>query len=248
MTDIKTGSGPPIKAGQTAVVHYTGWLYVEEAPDNKGAKFDSSRDRNEPFRFRLGAGEVIKGWDQGVAGMAVGGQRRLVIPRIPRLRPARCRRRDPAGRDAAVRHRAAWNRIARAPRAERLTLRGPAGAIDALIEIPAARGARLRRHLPSASALRRRARKQSRAHPRAQLPGARCADAALQLSRCRQERRPLRRRASARPPMRSPSWPTDARAGRPAAVARRILIRRRGRRARSTSAPNLKCWSPSHRR
>ena len=61
-------------------MHYTGWLYVEEAADNKGAKFDSSRDRNDPFRFRLGAGEVIKGWDQGVAGMAVGGQRRLVIP------------------------------------------------------------------------------------------------------------------------------------------------------------------------
>jgi FKBP-type peptidyl-prolyl cis-trans isomerase FkpA len=80
MTDIKTGSGTPIKAGQTALVHYTGWLFVEEAPDNKGAKFDSSRDRHEPFRFRLGGGEVIKGWDQGVAGMAVGGRRLLVIP------------------------------------------------------------------------------------------------------------------------------------------------------------------------
>jgi FKBP-type peptidyl-prolyl cis-trans isomerase len=80
MTDIKTGSGDPIKAGQTAVVHYTGWLYAKDAEDNKGQKFDSSRDRNEPFRFRVGGGEVIKGWDQGVAGMAVGGQRRLVIP------------------------------------------------------------------------------------------------------------------------------------------------------------------------
>lgn len=80
MTDIKTGSGNPIKSGQTAVVHYTGWLYVEDAADNKGKKFDSSRERNEPFRFRVGGGNVIKGWDQGVAGMAVGGQRRLVIP------------------------------------------------------------------------------------------------------------------------------------------------------------------------
>ena len=80
MSDIHTGSGNPIKSGQTAVVHYTGWLFAAEAPENKGKKFDSSRDRNQPFRFRVGAGEVIKGWDQGVAGMAVGGQRRLVIP------------------------------------------------------------------------------------------------------------------------------------------------------------------------
>jgi FKBP-type peptidyl-prolyl cis-trans isomerase len=80
MSDIHTGSGDPIKFGQTAVVHYTGWLFAQASPDNKGKKFDSSRDRNQPFRFRVGAGEVIKGWDQGVAGMAVGGQRRLVIP------------------------------------------------------------------------------------------------------------------------------------------------------------------------
>jgi FKBP-type peptidyl-prolyl cis-trans isomerase FkpA len=80
MTDIKSGSGNPIKPGQTAVVHYTGWLYDQAAVDNKGTKFDSSRERNEPFRFRVGGGEVIKGWDQGVAGMAVGGRRRLVIP------------------------------------------------------------------------------------------------------------------------------------------------------------------------
>jgi FKBP-type peptidyl-prolyl cis-trans isomerase FkpA len=80
MTDSKSASGAPIKAGQTAVVHYTGWLFVEEAPDNKGAKFDSSRDRNDPFRFRVGGGEVIKGWDQGVAGMQVGERKRLVIP------------------------------------------------------------------------------------------------------------------------------------------------------------------------
>jgi len=62
------------------MVHYTGWLYDSAAPENKGAKFDSSRDRGVPFGFFLGAGKVIKGWDQGVVGMKVGGQRRLVIP------------------------------------------------------------------------------------------------------------------------------------------------------------------------
>jgi FKBP-type peptidyl-prolyl cis-trans isomerase len=61
-------------------VHYTGWLYDEARPDHKGSKFDSSRDRNEPFAFRLGAGQVIAGWDQGVAGMKVGGTRTLTIP------------------------------------------------------------------------------------------------------------------------------------------------------------------------
>jgi len=80
MTDIKTGTGPAIKAGQTAVVHYTGWLYSDSAPQKKGRKFDSSRDRNEPFSFPLGGGQVIQGWDEGVAGMQVGGQRQLVIP------------------------------------------------------------------------------------------------------------------------------------------------------------------------
>jgi FKBP-type peptidyl-prolyl cis-trans isomerase len=80
MTDIKTGTGPAIQKGQTAVVHYTGWLYDEKAPEKKGRKFDSSRDRNQPFDFELGAGMVIQGWDEGVEGMQVGGQRRLVIP------------------------------------------------------------------------------------------------------------------------------------------------------------------------
>ena len=61
-------------------MHYTGWLYVEDAPDHKGKKFDSSLDRNDPFSFPVGGGQVIQGWDQGVAGMQVGGQRRLVIP------------------------------------------------------------------------------------------------------------------------------------------------------------------------
>jgi FKBP-type peptidyl-prolyl cis-trans isomerase len=61
-------------------VHYTGWLYDQTRPDRKGNKFDSSRDRNEPFSFNLGAGEVIRGWDEGVAGMKVGGRRTLTIP------------------------------------------------------------------------------------------------------------------------------------------------------------------------
>jgi len=80
MTDVKQGSGTEAVAGKTVVVHYTGWLFDAAAPENKGTKFDSSRDRGDPFDFPLGAGHVIKGWDQGVAGMKVGGQRTLVIP------------------------------------------------------------------------------------------------------------------------------------------------------------------------
>ena len=80
MTDSKVGTGTEATAGKTVSVHYTGWLYDTGAPDNKGKKFDSSRDRNEPFAFPLGGGQVIKGWDEGVAGMKVGGQRTLVIP------------------------------------------------------------------------------------------------------------------------------------------------------------------------
>jgi FKBP-type peptidyl-prolyl cis-trans isomerase len=79
-TDLAPGNGPEIKSGQTALVHYTGWLYDAAAPENKGQKFDSSVDRNEPFEFPVGAGMVIKGWDEGVVGMKVGGKRRLVIP------------------------------------------------------------------------------------------------------------------------------------------------------------------------
>jgi FKBP-type peptidyl-prolyl cis-trans isomerase len=67
-------------AGQTVTVHYTGWLFDPAAADSKGQKFDSSRDRGQPFSFRLGAGEVIPGWDQGVAGMRVGEHRTLTIP------------------------------------------------------------------------------------------------------------------------------------------------------------------------
>src|SRR3569832_2913114 len=79
ITDVKKGTGPAITAGQTAVVHYTGWLYSPDAKDHKGKKFDSSRDRNDPFSFNVGGGEVIGGWDQGVVGMQVGGHRTLVI-------------------------------------------------------------------------------------------------------------------------------------------------------------------------
>jgi FKBP-type peptidyl-prolyl cis-trans isomerase FkpA len=79
-TDVKAGTGTEAAAGKTVTVHYTGWLYDASAADHHGTKFDSSRDRNEPFAFPLGAGRVIKGWDQGVAGMKVGGQRTLVIP------------------------------------------------------------------------------------------------------------------------------------------------------------------------
>ena len=78
--DVKQGSGTVATAGKPVVVHYTGWLYDTSKPDSHGAKFDSSRDRSEPFGFTLGAGRVIKGWDEGVAGMKVGGKRTLVIP------------------------------------------------------------------------------------------------------------------------------------------------------------------------
>jgi FKBP-type peptidyl-prolyl cis-trans isomerase len=79
-TDTKLGKGEEAVAGHHVSVHYTGWLYDESAPDHKGKKFDSSRDRSEPFEFPLGAGHVIKGWDVGVQGMKVGGQRTLIIP------------------------------------------------------------------------------------------------------------------------------------------------------------------------
>lgn len=71
--DVTPGTGDEARAGQRVTVHYTGWL-------TNGQKFDSSRDRNDPFQFGLGQRQVIAGWDQGVAGMRVGGQRRLIIP------------------------------------------------------------------------------------------------------------------------------------------------------------------------
>lgn len=80
VTDLVKGIGDEALPGLVVVVHYTGWLYDPAAPDLRGKKFDSSRDRNQPFSFPLGAGHVIKGWEQGVPGMKVGGLRRLVIP------------------------------------------------------------------------------------------------------------------------------------------------------------------------
>jgi len=71
--EISVGQGAVAAAGQKVTVHYTGWL-------TDGTKFDSSKDRNDPFDFPLGAGRVIKGWDEGVAGMKVGGRRKLTIP------------------------------------------------------------------------------------------------------------------------------------------------------------------------
>ena len=78
--DERVGTGAEAQSGRVVTVHYTGWLYDASRPDQRGAKFDSSRDRNEPFMFNLGAGEVIRGWDEGVAGMKVGGRRILTIP------------------------------------------------------------------------------------------------------------------------------------------------------------------------
>jgi FKBP-type peptidyl-prolyl cis-trans isomerase FkpA len=79
-TDVKTGDGALATAGKTISVHYTGWLYDETAPNHHGKKFDSSRDRNTPFEFALGQGQVIPGWDHGVEGMKAGGQRMLIVP------------------------------------------------------------------------------------------------------------------------------------------------------------------------
>ena len=76
-TDVKVGTGATAQAGQTATVHYTGWLYIA---GEKGRQFDSSRTRGQPLSFPLGGGRVIKGWDEGVVGMKVGGQRTLIIP------------------------------------------------------------------------------------------------------------------------------------------------------------------------
>jgi len=75
--DDKEGAGESPKSGRTCVMHYTGWLWENDA---KGKKFDSSKDRGQPFEFTIGAGEVIKGWDEGVATMKVGGKRQLLIP------------------------------------------------------------------------------------------------------------------------------------------------------------------------
>ncbi len=78
--DTEVGSGAEAVPGTNVTVHYTGWLYDENAADRHGQKFDSSLDRGEPLTFPLGAGRVIRGWDEGVAGMKVGGKRTLMIP------------------------------------------------------------------------------------------------------------------------------------------------------------------------
>jgi FKBP-type peptidyl-prolyl cis-trans isomerase FkpA len=78
--DLIPGEGVEAVAGSHVTVHYTGWLYDPAQPEAKGRKFDSSRDAGQPFSFKLGARQVIAGWDQGVQGMKLGGQRELVIP------------------------------------------------------------------------------------------------------------------------------------------------------------------------
>jgi len=78
--DTRAGTGATAQAGQHVTVHYTGWLHDPARADGRGAKFDSSKDRGDPFRFHLGAGMVIAGWDEGVQGMRVGGTRVLQIP------------------------------------------------------------------------------------------------------------------------------------------------------------------------
>ena len=78
--DQTVGQGREAEAGLNVTVHYTGWLYDPSKPGGKGEKFDSSLDRGEPFTFLLGGQQVIRGWDEGVAGMKVGGKRTLIIP------------------------------------------------------------------------------------------------------------------------------------------------------------------------
>ena len=78
--DTQVGTGREAESGFNVTVHYTGWLFDPAAEGNKGKKFDSSLDRNQPFNFFLGGGQVIQGWDEGFAGMKVGGKRTLVIP------------------------------------------------------------------------------------------------------------------------------------------------------------------------
>ena len=78
--DNQFGEGREAEKGLTITVHYSGWIYDENEDDKKGNKFDSSKDRNEPFTFVLGVGQVIKGWDDGFAGMKIGGTRTIIIP------------------------------------------------------------------------------------------------------------------------------------------------------------------------
>ncbi|MDV0439167.1 FKBP-type peptidyl-prolyl cis-trans isomerase [Xanthomonas sacchari] len=79
-TDERVGDGAEARPGSRVTVHYTGWLYDEHAKDKRGEKFDASADHGQPFSFVLGGGQVIRGWDEGVAGMRVGGKRLLMLP------------------------------------------------------------------------------------------------------------------------------------------------------------------------
>jgi len=80
MIDEQVGSGAEARPGNQVTVHYTGWLYDENAKEQRGEKFDASADHGQPFSFTLGGGQVIRGWDEGVAGMRVGGKRKLMVP------------------------------------------------------------------------------------------------------------------------------------------------------------------------
>lgn len=79
-TDTVIGTGSSVGSTSAVEVHYDGWLYDPDAPDHRGAKFDSSRDKGRPFQFRVGSGIVIKGWEEGVQGMKVGGKRQIIVP------------------------------------------------------------------------------------------------------------------------------------------------------------------------
>jgi peptidylprolyl isomerase len=126
--DIKVGTGPSPKSGQTCVMHYTGWLYENGA---KGKKFDSSVDRGQPFEFPIGTGRVFKGWDEGVATMKVGGKRTLIIPPELGYGAQGAGRRHSAERNAHLRRRAA--------RRERL-----AGRTVACVQPPSSAGGGIR--------------------------------------------------------------------------------------------------------
>ena len=80
ITDLKVGKGAPALPGTVVAVHYTGWLQDATQPDGKGSKFDSSRDRGRPFQFKVGAGQVIRGWDEAFSSMKVGERRKIVLP------------------------------------------------------------------------------------------------------------------------------------------------------------------------
>jgi FKBP-type peptidyl-prolyl cis-trans isomerase FkpA len=99
ITDLQVGKGDEAVAGKRVKVHYTGWLYDPDTPDHRGTKFDSSLDRGQPFEFVLGQHQVIQGWDQGLVGMKVGGQRTLIIPAALAYGPRGAGRKIPPNAD-----------------------------------------------------------------------------------------------------------------------------------------------------